>query len=140
MIAPIRFKTFPENTSDTKEEMKMRTTSVAKIAILVLLIIGVTAGLGCDAARGGADIYIEGVTMGSMSMEGKPVTGLPSQKMNIVLNVNANKITISESDGETTITCSPSDATIVCGEDGIDFTGVDPEDVQIKWQETKKTK
>lgn len=112
----------------------MRTTIAAKVVVLVLLIIGLTASLGCNAARGGADIYIEGISIGSVSMEGKPVTGLPSQKVNLVLNVNANKITIKEADGKTTIKCSPSGATIVSGPDGITFTGVESKHVEIKWQ------
>ena len=113
----------------------MRTTLAAKVAVLVLLIFGLIACLGCGTARGGADIYIEGISIGSVSMEGKPVTGLPSQKVNLVLNVNANKITISESDGETTIKCSPSGATIIISEpDGTTFTDVDPEDIEMKWQ------
>ncbi len=112
----------------------MRSTFAAKVAVLILIAAGLIATLGCNAARGGADIYIEGISIGSVSMEGKPVTGLPSQKVNLVLNVNANKITIKEAGGKTTIKCSPSGATIVSGPDGITFTGVEPKHVEIKWQ------
>ena len=114
----------------------MRSTLAAKVVILALLVIGLIASFGCDVARGGADIYIEGVSIGSFSMEGKPITGLPSQKVNLLLNVNANKITVSEADDKTTIKCSPSDATIVSGPDGITFTGVASDKIEIQWQQS----
>ncbi len=112
----------------------MQTTLAIKVAVLMLLATGLVAAIGCDAARGGADIYIEGVSIGSVSLEGKPVTGLPSQKVNLLLKVGANKVTISEAGGKTTIKCSPSGATIVSGPDGIIFSGVESDKVELKWQ------
>lgn len=100
----------------------MKPTLAAEVALLVLLVVGLAVNLGCTA--GGADIYIEGVSIGSVSIEGKPVTGLPSQTVNLVLKVGANKVTISEAGGKTTIKCSPSGATVVSSPDGISFTGV----------------
>jgi hypothetical protein len=115
---------------------KMKTNLVTVLALAALFMLGLIANLGCSAT-GCADVYLEGVTIGSVSVEGKAVSGLPSQKVNILLNVNANKITISTADGKTTIKLSPSDATIVSGPDGISFTGVEPEQVEIKWQSTE---
>jgi len=112
----------------------MRTTIAVKMALLALLAIGLITATGCDAARGGADIYIEGVSIGSVSIEGKPVTGLPSQKVNLVLKVGANKVTISQAAGKTTIKCSPSGATITSSPDGITFTGVNSDKVEMQWQ------
>ena len=112
----------------------MRKTIAVKMALLALLSIGLIAATGCDAARGGADIYIEGVSIGSVSIEGKPVTGLPSQKVNLVLKVGANKVTISQAAGKTTIKCSPSGATITSSPDGITFSGVESDKVEIHWQ------
>lgn len=112
----------------------MGTTIAVKMALLALLAIGLIAAIGCDTVRGGADIYIEGVSIGSVSIEGKPVTGLPSQKVNLVLKVGANKVTMSQASGKTTIKCSPSGAIITSGPDGITFTGVDSANVEMQWQ------
>jgi hypothetical protein len=114
---------------------KMKTTLVTMLALAALLTLGLIASLGCGAT--GADVYLEGVSIGSVSVEGKPVSGLPSQKVNVVLNVNANRITISTVGGDTTIKLSPSGATIVSGPNGIIFSGVKSDQVQIKWQGTE---
>ena len=105
------------------------------LALAVLVTLGPIANLSCGST-GCADVYLEGVTIGSMSVEGKPVSGLPSQKVNVVLNVNANRITISTNGEDTIIKLSPSDAIIVSSPNGITFTGVEPEQVEIKWQDT----
>jgi hypothetical protein len=114
---------------------KMKTNMVAMLALTVIVTLGLIANLGCGAT-GCADVYLEGVTIGSMSIEGKPLGGLPSQKVDVVLNVNANRITISTNGEDTIIKLSPSDAVIVSSPSGITFTGVEPEQVEIKWQDT----
>ncbi|MGA7677803.1 MAG: hypothetical protein WCA51_05475 [Dehalococcoidia bacterium] len=113
----------------------MKSNLAVMLAVLGLVTLGLFANLSCGAT--GADVYLEGVTIGSVSVEGKPVSGLPSQKVNLLLNVNANKITISTTGEETTIKLSPSGATIVSGPNGINFSGVKPEQVEIKWQSTE---
>ena len=118
----------------------MKLTSAIKLVILALLIACLGINLGCGAASGCADIYLEGVTIGSITVEGKPVTGLPSQKVDIVLKVGAGKITVNTAGGKTTIKVSPSGATVVSGPDGITFTGVPADQVEIKWQTTEPTK
>ncbi len=77
--------------------------------------------------------------MGSVSMEGKPVTGLPSSKINVVLKVSANQVRISQSNGKTTIKLMPSGATIVTSSDGISFTGVKAEQVEMQWPQDQVT-
>ena len=113
----------------------MKTNLAIILTLAGLLTLGLFANLSCGST-GCADVYLEGITIGSVSVEGKPVTGLPSQKVNLLLNVNANRITISTTGEETTIKLSPSGATIVTGPDGISFTGVKPEQVEIKWEGT----
>jgi hypothetical protein len=111
----------------------MKTNLVKVLALAALVTLGLIANLSCGSA-GCADVYLEGVTIGSMSIEGKPLSGLPSQKVDVVLNVNANRITISTNGQDTTIKLSPSSAIIVSSPNGITFTGVKPEQIDIKWQ------
>lgn len=114
----------------------MKAISAAKVVFLVLLFASLAAvNLSCGSA-GCADVYLEGVTIGSVTVEGKPVTGLPAQKVDILLNINAGKINISTSGSDTIIKLSPSGTTIVSGPNGISFTGVKPEQVEFKWQST----
>lgn len=115
----------------------MKTSLATKIALLVLLIAGLTASLGCDTARGGAEICLEGVTTGALSMTGKPISGLPSEKVNVVLKVSASRVNISTTDGETIIELSPSGASIVIGPDGISIAGVEPDQIEMRWQTTE---
>jgi len=73
-------------------------------------------------------------------MEGKPVTGLPAQTVNIVLKTNASKILVSQSGGKTIIKLQPSGAVITSSSDGLSFTGVKPEQVELKWNSDNSTK
>jgi len=114
----------------------MKKNLVTIFALVGFITLGLVANLSCGST-GCADVYLEGVSIGSVTVAGKPVTGLPTQTVNIVLNVNANRINISTAGGETTIKVSPSGAAIVTGPNGISFTGVKPEQVEIKWQGTE---
>ncbi len=114
----------------------MKSKLTLSLAALGLLSLGLFGSLGCTSS--GADVYLENVTLGSVTVEGKPVTGLPSQTVNIVLKVDARQINISSSGGQTTIKLSPSNATIVTGPSGTSFTGVEPDQVQIQWPGQEK--
>jgi hypothetical protein len=105
----------------------------AALAVLGILL----AGIGCGS-YGGADIYLENVSIGSVSMQGKPVTGLPTQNVEIVLKTGSNKVLVSQSNGTTTLKLQPSGATVLSGPDGISFSGVDSSQVDIVWQGTTK--
>jgi len=111
--------------------MKLLNTTTAAFAIAVLALLPVS--ISCSN-YGGVDIYLEGVNIGSVSVEGKPITGLPSQNVNIVLKTNANKVMVSQSGGKTTIKLPPSSAVITSGPDGISFTGVEPDQVEFQWE------
>lgn len=113
----------------------MKFMSLFRFAILIALFMLLGAGAGCGS-YGGADVYLENVSIGSVSVEGKPVTGLPTQKVNIVLKTGANKILVSQSGGKTTIKLQPSNAVITSSNDGLSFTGVEPSQVEIKWDTT----
>ena len=112
-----------------------------KIALLLLLISGLIASLGCgDVVRGGAKVVLEGVSVGSMALEGKPLQGLPSQKVNIVLKVSANEVRVKYANNETIITLKPSGATVVIGSAGASFTGIESDQVEIEWQTEESEK
>jgi len=114
----------------------MKTKIAVILAVLGLVTLGLFANTGCTGS--GADIYLEGVTIGSLTIEGKPLTGLPSQTVNVVLNVNAKQINVSTVGGQTNIKLSPSNATVIIGPSGTSFTGVKPEQVKIQWPATEQ--
>jgi hypothetical protein len=122
----------------TKEEDQMNYKPATVIALTAALGLSLLAGAACGN-YGGADVYLEGVSIGSVSLEGKPVTGLPTQNVNIVLKANASKIMVSQSGGKTIIKLQPSNAVITSGPDGISFTGVESDQVEIKWEKTTTT-
>jgi hypothetical protein len=114
---------------------------VLKIALLLLLITGLAASLGCESlVRGGADVVLEGISVGSVSMEGKPITGLPSQKVNLKLKVATNEVRINTSSNKTTISLKPTDAVITITPEGTTFTGVKSEQFEIIWEGTQSSK
>ncbi|MBM3148852.1 MAG: hypothetical protein FJZ83_05630 [Chloroflexi bacterium] len=118
----------------------MKTTLVTRIVLLSLFIVGLAASLGCGSNRGGVEIWLEGVSMGTMSMDGKPISGLPSQKTNLLLKVGARKIYVSSEGNKTVMRLLPSEAKIIIGPEGMSLEGVQPDQVEIKWEtpETKK--
>jgi hypothetical protein len=119
----------------------MKKTLAVRITLLALLITGLAAALGCDSVvRGGADVVLEGVSMGSVSMEGKPLQGMPSQKVNLVLKVATNQVVINTSGSTTTLKLNPSGATVVIAPEGTTFTGVKSDQVEIQWQTTDSSK
>jgi hypothetical protein len=115
----------------------MRLSTIIRISIAASLLTLALAGAGCSA---GSDVYLENVSIGNVSVEGKPVTGLPTQKVNIVLKTDTTKVLVSQSGGKTIIKLQPSGAVITSGSDGISFTGVKPEQVEMKWSTDNTTK
>ena len=114
----------------------MKSKLPLSLAVFGLVALGMFGSLGCTSS--GADVYLEGVTIGSLTVEGKPLTGLPSQTVNVVLNVNAKQINVSTVGGQTNIKLSPSNATVIIGPNGTSFTGVKPEQVKIQWPATEQ--
>jgi hypothetical protein len=118
--------------------MKENIIRITLFAIFTALLV---SALGCDGAvRGGANIILEDVSVGSLSTEGKPVTGLPSQKVNLRLKVATNEVRIRTEGTKTIVTLNPSGATIIISPDNTMFDGVKPEQVEIQWQTTESTK
>jgi len=116
----------------------MKLSSTTKIIMAAALLTAMAAGAGCGS-YGGAEVYLENVSIENISIEGKPVTGLPSQKVNKVLKTDANKILVSQSGGNTIIKLQPSGAVITSGSAGLSFTGLKPEQIEMKWSSESST-
>jgi len=95
------------------------------------LVITLAFNIGC--AAGGTDIILEGLNLGAVTMDGKPVAGLPSEKINLLLEVSASKVTVKYSADGTILTLSPSGATVEITASGISIKGVKPEQVKVEW-------
>jgi hypothetical protein len=113
----------------------MKTTLAFRLGLLVLLMVVLGSSLvGCGSPRGSIEIWLEGVSMGNMSMDSKPISGLPSQKTNVVIKSSAREIHVSTESGKTVLKLLPSEAKIFIGPDGMSLEGFDPEQVEIRWE------
>lgn len=113
----------------------MKKTIAINIAILVFVISLLGAGLGCDnLVRGGAEIWLENIAVGEITMDGKPVQGLPSSNISAVLKASSNKIYIKATDDGFIMTLKPSNAVITSNANGLSISGMDPEDIELKFQ------
>jgi hypothetical protein len=67
-------------------------------------------------------------------MEGKPVQGLPTGKIDLIIKVPTDRVTITSTEDGMIVRLSPSEALITKGANGLSITGVEPEDIEMKWQ------
>jgi hypothetical protein len=105
------------------------------MAAVMLTLLGAIAG--CDSVGGGAEVHLQNVNIGSFSQEGKAITGIPQDKIDAVLKVDASKIYINSTANGFEITLSPSNAVITTGPNGITISGVDPDKIDLKFATTK---
>jgi hypothetical protein len=128
----------PENTTRLRFFRRfifMKSKSAVKLLLVLLLCIMLFSLAGCESlVRGGTEIVLEGVSMGTLSMEGKPVQGLPAGKIDLVIKVPTNRVTITSTEDEMIVRLSPSDALITKGPDGLSITGVEPDEIEMRWQ------
>ena len=115
----------------------MKISLVGKVVLPVLLITVLSTALGCDAVRGGAKVYLEGISIGELSLEGKPIQGLPVGKINAELKVSASEVYVKPISDGAVITLSPSGATITIKPDGLSISGVEADQVELKLQEAE---
>jgi hypothetical protein len=109
------------------------------IAILVFVLSLLGAGMGCDnMVRGGAEVWLENISVGDITMDGKPVQGLPSSNISAVLKASSNKIYIKATDDGFIMTLKPSNAVITSNANGLSISGMDPEDIELKFQTTEE--
>jgi hypothetical protein len=113
----------------------MKSKAIINLFVIFILLITLLGLAGCDSlVRGGTEVVLEGISIGTLSMEGKPVQGLPAGKIDLVIKVPTNRVTITSTNDGVLIRLSPSDALITKGTDGLSITGVDPEDIEMRWQ------
>ena len=97
--------------------------------ILLTMILALNAG--CSTS--GANIRLHGMSLGAVTMDGKPVEGLPSEKIDLLLEVSVKEITVDYSANGAILTLSPSGATLEISPSGILIHGMKPEQVKVEW-------
>jgi hypothetical protein len=102
------------------------------IVIVILLLTILALGSGCTTS--GANIRLHGMSLGAVTMGGKPVEGLPSDKIDILLEVSAKEIRVEYTANTSTIlTLSPSEGTVEITASGVIINGIKPEKIKVEW-------
>ena len=110
--------------------MRMK-KNVTAILLFTALAAALLIATSCGAV--GADIRLEKLNLGTIAMEGKPLNGLPSDKINLDLNVAAQTVKILTTSNGTVLTLVPSGATITIDGDSVSFKGLKPDQVKVEW-------
>lgn len=108
----------------------------AGIIAAILLTMTLVVSSGCNA--GGARIKIAEISLGEVAVDGKPVVGMPSDKINLLLEVSAQEITINYGANGTVLTVAPSGATVEITAGGIRIKDVSPEQIKVEWVISQK--
>jgi hypothetical protein len=107
-------------------------------AVMTVVLLAAFAAMpGCDAVGSGAEVHLQNVNVGSFSQMGKTITGIPQGNIDAVLKVDASEVYINSTADGFEITLSPSNAKITTGPQGISITGVDPDQIDLKFATTK---
>lgn len=106
------------------------------IIVFILLVMTLAFNSGCNI--GGANIRLEGMSLGTVTMDGKPVQGLPSEKIDLLLQVSAREVIVNYSADGTILTLNPLGATVEITASGISIEGVKPEQVKVEWAISKQ--
>jgi hypothetical protein len=104
---------------------------VFKIVLISLVSAGTLFLSGCGVV--GSDIRLEGLNLGRVDMEGKTISGLPSDKINLDLDVAAQTIKVAVGPDETVITVLPSGGSIHIKGDSVALKGLKPDQVKVEW-------
>lgn len=105
--------------------------AVIFVLLLILLVTMLVLAGSCGVV--GSDIRFEGLSLGDIAMEGKPLNGLPSDRINVDLDVAAQTIKVRTSAGSTVLTLLPSGATVEITDGSISFKGLRPNQVKVEW-------
>ncbi|MBI4188210.1 MAG: hypothetical protein HY529_03275 [Chloroflexi bacterium] len=109
--------------------------AIKRTVRIVLLVTWLAMALVFTSACGavGADVRLEGLNLGTVAMDGKPLNGLPSDKINLDLAVAAQTVKVRTSANGTILTLVPSGATIEINGETVSFKGLKPEQVKVEW-------
>ena len=121
-----------KNVGNTKGIIK----GIIGVIVFILLIRTVAFTTGCSF--GGTNIRLEDVSLGTVTMEGRPIEGLPSDKVNLLLNISAQEIKVAPTASGSILTLSPSGATIEINSDVVSIMGLGPEQIKIEWVVSKQ--
>ena len=110
--------------------------SIVKVVLLGLLIAVLSFSISCDVI-GGAKIYLEDMSVDTLSMEGKQIKGLPFAKMDIELKVSAKEIKVRPTIDGAEIILNPSGAILTITPDGVSISGIEPEQMKKKFQKAE---
>lgn len=108
----------------------MKHTIFIILAFILLAVMLIFSG-GCGAV--GAEIRFEGLSLGAVAMDGKPLSGLPSDKINLELDVAAQTIKVHTTADGTVLTLLPSGGTVEIKGNTITLKGFKPEQVKVEW-------
>lgn len=108
-----------------------------RVCTIILSVLVLLFACSCEAAGIGTTIRLEGV---SMYLDGKLISGLPSQKADIIFKVPLNEISVSSAGAETILKLRPGDATITIRPDGVSINGIDSQKIKIEWQNSTQSK
>ena len=111
--------------------MKGIIKGIIGVIVFILLIRTVAFTTGCNF--GGTNIRLENVSLGTVTMEGRPIEGLPSDKVNLLLNVSAQEIKVAPTASGSILTLSPSGATIEINSSVVSIMGLGPEHIKVEW-------
>ena len=104
--------------------------TITIVSLVTLLAMALVFASGCGVV--GANLRLEGLNLGPVTMDGKPLTGLPSDKINLDLDVAAQTVKVSTTSNGTILTL-PSGATITIGGDSVSFKGLKPDQIRVEW-------
>jgi len=108
------------------------------VGIIASTLLAVTLAFSSGCNVGSTNIRLHEVSLGVVTMDGKPVEGLPSEKIDLLLEVSAKEIMVDYSTNGTILTLNPSGATIEIKDSGILINGIKPEQIKVEWAVSKQ--
>ena len=114
---------------ESRVDKMKRNIAIASLVVLLALTLIFISGCGVV----GANVRLEGLNLGKVDMDGKPLAGLPSDKINLNLTVAAQTIKVSTAGNQTIINFMPSGGTITIDGSNVSFKGLKPDQVKVEW-------
>lgn len=118
-----------------KEGQSMKRTIIILVFTLLMAIIPAVGAAACNV--GGTNIKLQSVSLGTVTMGGQPFQGLPSDKVDILLEVSARDISINYATNGTVINLNDSGSALEITPGGVVIKGMKPEQVKVEWSAGK---